>query len=115
MKQRLTDLALRRMALLKNINAQRREVAEISRHWKIPLALLDAGLTAVRFMRDHPAYLAGGVVALLPLRHHGVISLVQKGWRLLCIYPSIIAFAMKYIAMANRSGNAERDVTEVDH
>lgn len=84
------------------------EVAEISLHWQKPLALVDAGLKAVRFIHSHPASVAGIVAALLAWRRKGIVGLAQKGWRLLYLYPSILAFGLKYLSsLATRSPNAE--------
>lgn len=109
MKKRLAELACRRRRLLEKIEAQRMEVAEISRHLQKPLALADAGLKAVQFMRRHPALMAGGVSALLALRRKGIAGLAHKGWRLLIIYPSILSFGLKYLSLATRSSSEERN------
>lgn len=109
MKKRLADLACSRRGLLEKIESQRMEVAEISRHWQKPLALLDTGLMAVRFMRNHPALMVGGVAALLTLRRNGIAGLAQRGWRLLCIYPSILTFGLKYLSLAPRSSSEGRN------
>lgn len=83
MKKQLADLACRRRGLLEKIEAQRMEVAEISQHWQKPIALVDTGLKVVRFIRNHPALMTGGVAALLTLRRKGIIGLAQERWRLL--------------------------------
>jgi len=54
MKNRLVALAYRRRILLEKIETQRMDVAEISLDLQKPLALADAGLKAVRFIRNHP-------------------------------------------------------------
>lgn len=93
MKQRLAVLACRRRELLERIEAQRREVADISRQWQRPLALADTGLKAVRFIRHHPVLWAGAMSALMALRRKGVVSLVRDGWhrlrRIIPIFPSV--------------------------
>ena len=123
MKNQLAALAHRRRELLEKIEAQRMEVAEISVHWQKPLALVDVGLKAVRFIRNHPALVSGGVAALLAWRRKGIIGLAQKGWRLLYLYPSILALGLKFLSSATRSPSAEELLagypeernTEVDH
>lgn len=112
MKKRLADLAHRRRKLLEKIEAQRIEVADISQHWQKPLALVDTGLKAVRFLHNHPAWVAGGVAGLLALRHNGIVSLAQKGWRLLYLYPSILTFGLKFLSSATRSPNAKELLVE---
>ena len=108
MKKRLAALAYRRRMLLEKIEAQRMEVAEISLDLQKPLALADAGLKAVRFIRNHPGLVAGGFAALLSLRGKGIAGLAQKGWRLMYLYPAILSFGLKYLFPAIRSPSAER-------
>jgi hypothetical protein len=114
MKKRLAALAHRRRGLLEKIEAQRMEVAEISVHWQKPLALVDAGLKAVHFLRNHPALVAGVVAALLAFRRKGIAGLAQEGWRLLYLFPAILAFGLTFLSSATRSPSNERN-TEVDH
>ena len=108
MKQRLVALANRRLGLLEKIQAQRMEVAEISRLWQTPVAVLDAGIKAVRFVRSHPGLISGGLAALLSLRSMGIAGLAQKGWRLLFLYPAAISVGLKYLFSAIRSPNKQR-------
>ena len=114
MKKRLANLAQRRRGLLAEIESQRSDMADISAQWQRPLALADTGLKAVRFVRNHPAWLAGGVAALLAFRRKGVVGLAMEGWRLLYLYPAVLTFGLKYLTSATRSPNEERD-TEADH
>jgi len=101
MKKQLADLACRRRVLLEKIASQRMEVAEISQHWQKPLALVDAGVKAVRFIHNHPALVAGGMAALLTLRRKGIAGLAQESWRLLRLYPVILS-------LVTRSSREER-------
>lgn len=95
MKKRLAELACRRRVLIEKIEAQRMEVAGISQQWQKPLALVDAGVKAVRFIHNHPALVAGGVATFLALRHKGITGLAQEGWRLLRLYPAIFSLATR--------------------
>jgi len=113
MNKRLTAIASRRQILLKNIEAQRMDVAEISVRWQKPLALADTGLKAVHFVRNHPALVAGGLAAFMAWRRKGVVGLAGEGWRLLCLYPSAILFGLKYLSIAPRSAIEERS-DEID-
>jgi hypothetical protein len=124
MKKRLSAVAHRRRGLLEKIEAQRMDVAEISVHWQKPLALVDAGLKAVRFIHNHPALMAGGVATLLAWRRKGIVGLAQEGWRLLFLYPAALSFGLKFLSfLATRSpsaeellaGHPEERNTEVDH
>jgi len=60
MKQRLAELADRRLRLLEKIGAQRKEVAGIFVEFQKPLALADRGLMGARFMGKHPELVSGG-------------------------------------------------------
>jgi hypothetical protein len=114
MKKHLADLACRRRELLKEIESQRMQVAEISQRWRQPLALLDIGLKAVRFMRNHPALVSGGVALLLAWRRKEIAGMAQGGGRWLCLYPSILSIGLKCLSLLTRSPGKERN-TAVDH
>lgn len=107
MKKRLAAIAHRRRALSETIEAQRMEVAYITRQWQKPLVLVDAGLKAVRFMRIHPGLVAGGVAVLLAWRREGTVNMVQKWWRLLYLYPAALSLGVGYLFSGIRSRGAE--------
>jgi hypothetical protein len=123
MKKRLAELASRRRILLERIETQRRDVADISLDFQKPFALADTGLEAVRFIRNHPGWVAGSFAALLSLGGKSITSMAQKGWRWMFLYPAILTFGLKYLFPAFRSPNAEELLTwypeesnsEVDH
>lgn len=113
MKKQLAGLAQRRRELLKEIQAQRMDLAEISLDWQKPLALADTGLKAVHFIRNHPGLVSGGLAVLLSLRGKGIAGMAKKGWRLFYLYPAAAAFALNYLFSAMRSPSEGRK-TEVD-
>ncbi|MFZ2525176.1 MAG: YqjK-like family protein [Candidatus Ferrigenium altingense] len=80
MNEQMLAVMQRRGELLAKIAAQRGQVAQIGARWQAPLALADQGLAVVRFLRSHPALVAG-VVALFVIRRRGVVGLVKSGWR----------------------------------
>jgi len=80
MNEQMLAVMQRRGELLAKIAAQRGQVAQIGARWQAPLVLADQGLAAVRFLRSHPALVAG-VVALFVIRRRGVVGLVKSGWR----------------------------------
>lgn len=80
MNKQMLELMQRRGELLARIAAQREQVAGIGARWQTPLALVDQGLAAVRFLSSHPAIVAG-VAALFVIRRRGVVGLVKGGWR----------------------------------
>ena len=113
MKKHLADLACRRRELLKEIELQRMEVAEISRRWQQPLALLDIGLKATRFIRNHPALVSGGVALLMAWRRKQIAGMAQGGWRWLCLHPATLATGLKFLSLWIRAPDKERN-TAVD-
>jgi hypothetical protein len=129
MKKRLAVMANHRRILLERIETQRRDVADIFLDLQKPFALADTGLQAVRFIRNHPGWVAGSFAALLSLGGKGgkggksITSMAQKGWRWMFLYPAILTFGLKYLFPAFRSPNAEELLTwypeesnsEVDH
>lgn len=109
MKQRMAELASRRLVLLAEIESQRIEVAEIAEQWRAPLLLLDSGLSAVRFVRNHPGWLAGSALALLIWRRHGLVGLVHEGWRSLSRHPAGLSLGLKYLSWVMRFRGEARE------
>ena len=108
MNRRLAALADRRRMLLERIVTQRIEVAEIASELKRPLALADAGLGVVRFLRDHPGLVSGGLVALLSFRGKGIAGQARKWWRLMYLYPTILSLGSRFLSGATRIPGRER-------
>ena len=90
-------MACRRHLLLEKITAQRIEIVELSRQLQKPLALADAGIKVVHFIRRHPALLAGSVTILLALHRGDLRHVLQQGWRLLSLYPAT-AYLSQYLS-----------------
>ena len=65
----IAQAALQRMALMQDIQP-----------WRTPLALADQGLTAVRYIKNHPAWIVSGItlLAILQPRHLG--KWLGRGW-----------------------------------
>lgn len=79
MNEKMFELRQSRGELLARIAAQREQMTEIGMQWRIPLALADEGVAAVRFLRCHPLLVAG-VVAFSVIRRRGVAGLVRGMW-----------------------------------
>lgn len=73
-------LAERRERLIAQAAAQRRALVQDIESWRIPLALADQGLTAVRNIRAHPEWLIGVVLVLAVLRPRRVGRWLGRGW-----------------------------------
>ncbi len=83
MNKRLKALAIRRHLLVKTIDSQRLELAEISLRWKMPLAVVDTGINAAKFMHNHPALVTGSIAAVLAWHKNGLAGMTLQGWRAL--------------------------------
>lgn len=109
MNKHLADLACRRRELLREIELQRREVAEISHRWQQPLALMDLGLKGARFLRNHPALVFGGVAVLMAWRRKEIVGMAKAGGHWLCRYPSTLSIGLKLLSLWTRASGKERD------
>jgi len=109
MNRQLANLACRRLEVLKKIEAQRTEMADISGHFHKPLAVADAGLKVARLVYSHPVLVAGGLTALLIWRGQGIVGFAKGAWRLLHRYPSAALFGLNLILSAAHSRGEERD------
>lgn len=102
MKTQLANNAARRRQLLEKIREQRIELSEISETTKSPLALVDTGVKAIRFLYSNPK-LTGGVAALFALRRKSILGIALEGWRFMYLYPSILSIGLKYLPRLLRS------------
>ncbi|MFZ2301692.1 MAG: YqjK-like family protein [Gallionella sp.] len=94
MNEQMFAVMRRRGELLAKIEAQREQVAVAAIRWKVPLALADKGLAAVRFLRSNPVLVAVGV-AVLVIRRRGVTGMLTTGWRMWRLYKSAVSFPGK--------------------
>lgn len=68
MNKKLMLLAERRERLITQAAAQRMALAQGIEPWRIPLARVDQGLAALRYIKSHPAWIFGSAVLLAALR-----------------------------------------------
>ena len=80
MNNKLIRLAERRERLVARAAAQRVTLAQNIEPWRIPLALADQGLAALRYIKSHPEWIVGGVVLLAALRPGRVGKWLGRGW-----------------------------------
>ena len=80
MNANLVRLAERRERLVAQAAMQRRTLAQDVEPWRIPLALADQGLTALRYIKSHPEWIVGVVVLLAALRPRRVGKWLGRGW-----------------------------------
>ena len=100
MNQQIADITSRRLVLLEKIKVQRMELVEISQQFHKPLALVDGGIKAVRFIGNHPTLLRGGIALLLALLRGNLPLMVRQGWRLISLYPTVV-FALRSVRHHN--------------
>ena len=80
MNAKLIELAERRKILVARAATQRAELSQALAPWRGPLAVVDQGLVAVRYIRSHAALLAGVVAFVAPLRPLRVGKWLRRGW-----------------------------------
>lgn len=80
MNEKLTRLAERRERLITQAAAQRMALAQNIEPWRIPLARVDRGLAALRYIKSHPVWIVGGAALLAALRPRRVGKWLQLGW-----------------------------------
>lgn len=90
----MLEVMQRRGELLAKIAAQREQLAWAGARWQIPLSLADRGLAAARILRSRPV-LVFGVVALVVVRRHGMVTLVKRGWRVWKAYRYLAKLSQK--------------------
>jgi hypothetical protein len=79
-EQRLVELSRRRAELVARSASQRGELADIGHAWRVPMAIVDQGVTVWRFVRGHPALLVGLGVAFAVARPRRAVKWLQRGW-----------------------------------
>lgn len=80
MSKRLIELAERRERLVALAALQRSEFSRKLSPLKTGCAIADKGVMAVRYLRQHPALVAGGVGLLVALRPRKAFSWIKRGW-----------------------------------
>jgi hypothetical protein len=81
-EQRLVELSRRRSELVARSAAQRAELGELCHVWRVPLAIVDQGVTVWRFFRMHPALLAGLSAAFVVVWPRRSVKWLGRGWAL---------------------------------
>ena len=80
MNAKLIELAERRKILVAMAATQRAELSQALAPWRGPLAVVDQGLAAVRYIRNHAALLVGVVAFVAPLRPLRLARWLRRGW-----------------------------------
>jgi hypothetical protein len=80
MNKKLILVAERRERLVAQAAAQRGALARDIEPLRIPLALTDHGLAALRYIRSHPKWMVGGIILLAILQPRHVGKWLGRGW-----------------------------------
>ena len=80
MNAKLIELAKRRTTLVARAATQRAELSQVLAPWRGPLAVVDQGWVAVRYMRRHAALLVGVAAFVAPFRPWRVARWLRRGW-----------------------------------
>ena len=79
MNKKLIRLAERRERLVTRAAEQRVALAQNIEPYRLPLALADQGINALRYIRSHPEWLVGVVVLLAALRPSRAPAISRRG------------------------------------
>ena len=80
MNAKLVELAERRTTLVARAATQRVELSQALAPWRGSLAVVDDGLVAVRYIRNHAALVVGIVAFVAPLRPTRLARWLRRGW-----------------------------------
>lgn len=81
-EQRLVELSRRRAELVARSAAQRAELGELCHVWRLPMAIVDQGVSVWRFLRVHLALPVGLGVAFAAARPRRALKWLGRGWAL---------------------------------
>jgi hypothetical protein len=97
MSKAMHDIMQTRAELLARIAAQRAQLTSASARLRAPLAIVDQGLIAARYVRSHPLILVGAaaLAAVLAIRRNSVLSVANGALRLWNLYNSARGAAAK--------------------
>jgi hypothetical protein len=80
MNRKLIHVAERREHLIAQAAAQRGALVRDIEPWRIPLALTDQGLNALRYIKNHPKWIIGGITLLSILQPRNAGKWLGRGW-----------------------------------
>ncbi|NTV97387.1 MAG: hypothetical protein HGA75_18575 [Thiobacillus sp.] len=72
--------AQRRDRLVARAAAQRAALGQAVEPWRQPLAHLDQGLAALRYIRRHPALIVAGVALFAVFRSARIVTGLRRAW-----------------------------------
>lgn len=92
-EHRLMEIAFRKERMIARAEAQRAAIGRSFSQLRGPIAIADRGLSAVHFLRTHPALVAVAVAALVALRGRGLLSLAGRAFSVWRLWRSVSAWS----------------------
>ncbi len=87
MNTNLVTLAKKRQHLVEKVQMQRMAVSDQFQAWHKPISILDYAINMLRYIKQHPVFVASGGSALLSMLKPNALSLwLQRGllaWQIL--------------------------------
>ena len=80
MNAKLDELVQRRATLVAKAAMQRTELGRVLTPWRAPLAAVDQGVLAARYLGRHPGLLVGMVAFVAVLRPRRILGWLRRGW-----------------------------------
>lgn len=80
MNAKLVKLAERRATLVARAAVQRAELTQRLETWRGPLAVVDQGVAAIRYIKSHPEIVAAMVMFAVVIRPRRISSWLRRGW-----------------------------------
>lgn len=80
MNKALLQIAARRERIVALAASQRGTLAQNVEPWRMPLALADQGITALRYLKRHPEGIVGVALLLVALRPGRIATWLGRGW-----------------------------------
>ena len=80
MNKALLQIAARRERIVALVASQRGTLAQNVEPWRMPLALADQGIAALRYLKRHPEGIVGVALLLVALRPGRIATWLGRGW-----------------------------------
>ena len=92
-RDRMAAVALQKGRLIARADAQRAAVSEGFRQLRGPIAVADGAISAVQYLKAHPALVATAVAVLVAFRGRGAVSLAGRALSIWRVWRSVSEWA----------------------